>query len=70
LQFITIKCIIKVWWGDTINIIQFNNMELLKQIEYINNKVIAGYELTKICEVIGMGSAGIRDRLIEEDSYH
>ncbi|MFT5872000.1 MAG: hypothetical protein ACI8WT_000927 [Clostridium sp.] len=43
-------------------------MELLKQIEYINNKVIEGYELTKICEVIGMGSAAIRDRLIEEYS--
>ena len=43
-------------------------MKLLKQIEYINNKVIEGYELTKICEVIGMGSTTKRDRLIEEAS--
>lgn len=39
-------------------------MRMLEQIEYINNKITEGYELSKICEVIG--HTNVNDTFIEE----
>ena len=35
------------------NKIEFDNMGILKQINYINNELVKGNTITKICENIG-----------------
>lgn len=51
--------------GDHINRVQFDNMQVFEQIDYINNKITEGYELTKIYEVIC--PTNVNDIFIEED---
>lgn len=46
--------------------VQFDNMQVLDQIEYINNKLTEGYALTRICEVIGIGRTIETDRFLED----
>ena len=44
------------------NKIQFNSLETIDQIQYINKKLIEGNTVTKVCESIGIGRSTIRDR--------
>ena len=44
------------------NKIQFNSLETIDQIQYINKKLIEGNTVTKVCEAIGIGRSTIRDR--------
>ena len=46
--------------------IKFDNLNVLEQIDYINNKITEGNTITKICEAIGIGRTTIRDRFIKE----
>lgn len=41
---------------------EFNNLEVMEQIEYINNQLMEGNTLTNICKSIGIGRSTIRDR--------
>ena len=41
---------------------EFNNLEVMEQIEYINSQLIKGNTLTNICKSIGIGRSTIRDR--------
>ena len=41
---------------------EFNNLDVLKQIEYINKSLLGGNTLTNICKNIGIGRSTIRDR--------
>lgn len=41
---------------------EFNKLEITKQIEYINNKLIEGNTLTNICKSLVIGRSTIRDR--------
>lgn len=41
---------------------EFNNLEVLEQIEYINKSLLEGNTLTNICKSIGIGRSTIRDR--------
>lgn len=49
------------------NRIEFDNMDLLEQVNYINAQLSLGSTLTKICEGIGIGRATVRDRFIKAD---
>lgn len=40
---------------------EFNELEVMEQIQYINKKLI-GSTVTKVCEAIGIGRSTIRDR--------
>lgn len=40
----------------------FDKLEVVKQVEYINKKLIEGYTLTNLCKDIGIGRSTIRDR--------
>ncbi|HJF35960.1 MAG TPA: DUF4250 domain-containing protein [Clostridium perfringens] len=42
--------------------IDFDKLEIIEQIEYINNKLIEGNTLTNICKDLGIGRSTIRDR--------
>lgn len=44
------------------NRVQFDNMQVLEQIDYINNKLAEGKTITKICESIPIGRTTVRDR--------
>jgi uncharacterized protein YerC len=50
-----------------LNRVDFDNMQVLDQIEHINNKIAEGNTITKICEAIGIGRTTIRDRFIKEN---
>ena len=41
---------------------EFNNLDVLEQIEYINKNLLEGNTLTNICKNIGIGRSTIRDR--------
>lgn len=41
---------------------EFNNLEVMEQIEYINKSLLEGNTLTNICKSIGIGRSTIRDR--------
>ena len=41
---------------------EFNSLEVLEQIEYINKSLLEGNTLTNICKSIGIGRSTIRDR--------
>lgn len=41
---------------------EFNSLEVLEQIEYINKSLLEGNTLTNICKNIGIGRSTIRDR--------
>ena len=41
---------------------EFNNLEAIEQIQYINKKLIEGNTVTKVCQSIGIGRSTIRDR--------
>lgn len=41
---------------------EFNSLEVLEQIEYINKSLLEGSTLTNICKSIGIGRSTIRDR--------
>lgn len=40
----------------------FDKLEVVKQVEYINKKLIEGYTLTNLCKDIGISRSTIRDR--------
>lgn len=40
----------------------FDKLEVAKQVEYINKKLIEGYTLTNLCKDIGISRSTIRDR--------
>ena len=41
---------------------EFNSLEVLEQIEYINKNLLEGNTLTNVCKNIGIGRSTIRDR--------
>lgn len=41
---------------------EFNNLDVLEQIEYINKSLLEGNTLTNICKNIGIGRSTISDR--------
>ena len=41
---------------------EFNSLEVLEQIEYINKSLLEGSTLTNVCKSIGIGRSTIRDR--------
>ena len=41
---------------------EFNNLEVMEQIEYINKSLLEGNTLTNVCKSIGIGRSTIRDR--------
>lgn len=41
---------------------EFNNLDVLEQIEYINKSLLEGNTLTNVCKNIGIGRSTIRDR--------
>ena len=41
---------------------EFNNLDVMEQIEYINKSLLEGNTLTNICKSIGIGRSTIRDR--------
>ena len=41
---------------------EFNSLEVLEQIEYINKSLLEGNTLTNVCKSIGIGRSTIRDR--------
>ena len=41
---------------------EFNNLDIMDQIEYINKSILEGNTLTNICKSIGIGRSTIRDR--------
>ena len=41
---------------------EFNSLEVMEQIEYINKSLLEGNTLTNICKSIGIGRSTIRDR--------
>ena len=41
---------------------QFNSLEIIEQINYINNKLSEGNTLTKLSKEIGIGRSTITDR--------
>ena len=41
---------------------EFNSLEVLEQIEYINKSLLEGNTLTNVCKTIGIGRSTIRDR--------
>lgn len=47
--------------------IAFDNMKVLDQINYINNKLKEGYSLTKTCETIGINRKTISKRFAKEN---
>jgi len=46
--------------------VEFDRLEVLSQLEYINNELTKGNTLTKICESVGIGRTTIRDRFLKE----
>lgn len=42
--------------------INFDKLEVLEQVKYINNKLVEGHTLTNICKDVGIGRSTIRDR--------
>ena len=44
------------------NKIEFNKLEVIEQIKYINEKLLEGNTLTNLCKSIGVGRSTIRDR--------
>lgn len=44
------------------NKMEFNNLELMEQIDYINKSLLEGNTLTNVCKSIGIGRSTIRDR--------
>ena len=40
----------------------FDVLEVLEQIKYINKSLLEGYTVTGICNYIGIGRSTIRDR--------
>ena len=40
----------------------FNNLDIIEQINYINEKLVEGNTLTNICKSIGIGRSTVRDR--------
>lgn len=38
---------------------EFDSLEVMEQIEYINNKLNEGYTLTNICKSLGIGRSPI-----------
>lgn len=49
-------------WGCNMNKDKFNELDILKQVEYINNQLENNETLTYICKNIGIGRSTIRDR--------
>ena len=47
---------------------EFNSLDVMEQIEYINKSLLNGNTLTNICKSIGIGRSTIRDRF-EKVSY-
>ena len=47
---------------------EFNSLDVMEQIEYINKSLLNGNTLTNICKSIGIGRSTIRDRF-EKISY-
>ena len=47
---------------------EFNSLDVMEQIEYINKSLLEGYTVTGICNYIGIGRSTIRDRF-EKVSY-
>ena len=47
---------------------EFNKLDVMEQIEYINSQLIEGNTLTNVCKSIGIGRSTIRDRF-EKVSY-
>lgn len=41
---------------------EFNDLDVMEQIEYINKSLLEGNTLTNICKSIGIGRSTIRDR--------
>ena len=41
---------------------EFNNLDVMDQIEYINKNLLEGNTLTNVCKNIGIGRSTIRDR--------
>ncbi|MGL5715174.1 MAG: hypothetical protein ACRCX2_19310 [Paraclostridium sp.] len=41
---------------------EFDKLEAIEQIEYINNKLMEGNTVTNVCKSIGIGRSTIRDR--------
>ena len=41
---------------------EFNSLDVMEQIEYINKSLLEGNTLTNICKSIGIGRSTIRDR--------
>lgn len=41
---------------------EFNKLEVIEQIKYINKKLLEGNTLTNLCKSIGVGRSTIRDR--------
>ena len=41
---------------------EFNNLDVMEQIKYINSQLIEGNTLTNVCKSIGIGRSTIRDR--------
>lgn len=46
--------------------VEFDRLEVLSQLEYINTELTKGNTLTKICEAIGVARTTIRDRFLKE----
>ena len=46
----------------------FNKLDIIEQINYINEKLIEGNTLTNVCKSIGIGRSTIRDRF-EKTGY-
>lgn len=47
---------------------EFDKLEAIEQIKYINNKLMEGNTVTNVCKSIGIGRSTIRDRF-EKVSY-
>ena len=45
--------------------IQFNKLEILKQLEYVNLNLKQGQTLTAIAKIIGISKTTVRDRLLK-----
>lgn len=46
--------------------IEFDDLEVLVQLEYINNELVKGNTVTRACEAVGIGRSTISERFIKE----
>lgn len=61
-----IKVLLKYYEVMYLDRIEFDSMQVLNQINYINSQLKSSYTLTKICQNIGIGRTTIRDRFLKE----